>query len=196
MKKLVPQDAILVPEAAKKVFEGEIHDVYQWPQELYDGSLATFEMLRRPDTTQVIAIVDRKIMVVNDTQPNRGEKITFPGGRIDLTDASTQEAAARELKEETGYEFEHWKLAKVWQPVAKAEWFIYVYIAWGAYTTIAPDPGPGEKIELMFKTLDEVKELIKMRGSHLGDQRVITQKTTSIEEIIEHPEFKGREVER
>jgi hypothetical protein len=29
------------PASAKKVFEGVLYDVYQWPQKLYDGSTAT-----------------------------------------------------------------------------------------------------------------------------------------------------------
>ena len=31
-----------LPEQAKKVFDGEIFDVYQWDQEMYDGSTETF----------------------------------------------------------------------------------------------------------------------------------------------------------
>lgn len=196
MKKLVPNDATLVPEQAKKVFGGEIFDAYQWPQELYDGSVETFEMLRRPDTTQVIAIIDGKIIIVNDTQPNRGEKLTFPGGRIDTTDISTQEAAARELKEETGYELANWKLAQVWQPIGKIEWFMYIYVAWGDYITVAPDPGPGEKIEVMHKSLEEVQDLLKGKNSYLNHQTVITKKTSSLEDIIAYPEFSGREIDR
>jgi len=32
MKKTIPADAVLVPDDAKRVFNGMIFDVYQWPQ--------------------------------------------------------------------------------------------------------------------------------------------------------------------
>lgn len=35
-----------LPPQAKKVFTGQIFDVYQWEQEMYDGSFETFEMLK------------------------------------------------------------------------------------------------------------------------------------------------------
>lgn len=53
MKKVIPDNAVLVPDAAQHVFEGMIFDVYQWPQKLFDGSEHTFEMLKRPDTVVV-----------------------------------------------------------------------------------------------------------------------------------------------
>ena len=57
MRKFVPATAKLIPEEAKKVFQGEIFAVYQWPQEMFDGSFATFEMLRRADTVKILAVV-------------------------------------------------------------------------------------------------------------------------------------------
>ena len=49
-----------MPEHAKKVFSGVMFDVYQWEQEMYDGSTATFEKLTRPDTAQVIPVTKRQ----------------------------------------------------------------------------------------------------------------------------------------
>ena len=56
--------------------------MYQWPQKLYDGSSATFEMLRRPDTVESIGIVEDKIILLNDEQPNRDAHISFAGGEL------------------------------------------------------------------------------------------------------------------
>ena len=55
-----------IPNKAKKVFEGVIFDIYQWQQEMYDGSTATFEMLDRDNTIQVIATMDDKIILINE----------------------------------------------------------------------------------------------------------------------------------
>ena len=53
-----------LPKNARRVFKGEIFEVWQWPQKMYDGSTETFEMLKRPDTTQVIATVGDKIALL------------------------------------------------------------------------------------------------------------------------------------
>jgi len=59
---------------AKKVFQGEIFSVYQWPQEMYDGTVQTFEKLKRPDTAIVIATTSEgKFLVSKQSQPSRPE---------------------------------------------------------------------------------------------------------------------------
>ena len=68
MKKVIPSDAVLVPNQAERVFKGMIFDVYQWPQKFFDGTEGTFEMLKRPDTVSVICVVDDKILVIDDEQ--------------------------------------------------------------------------------------------------------------------------------
>ncbi|PJC53414.1 MAG: hypothetical protein CO029_02850, partial [Candidatus Magasanikbacteria bacterium CG_4_9_14_0_2_um_filter_41_10] len=70
-----------IPEQAKKVFSGVIFDVYQWEQELYDGSKATFERLTRPATLQVIAEVDGRIAMSDEEQPAKGRFLSLLGGR-------------------------------------------------------------------------------------------------------------------
>lgn len=57
MRRFIPKGTKLIPSQAECKFKGEIFEVYQWPQELYDGSVATFEMLRRADTVKVVAVL-------------------------------------------------------------------------------------------------------------------------------------------
>ncbi|HEX5744244.1 MAG TPA: hypothetical protein VFX84_02225, partial [Candidatus Saccharimonadales bacterium] len=78
MKKVIPQDSVLVPDGAELAFKGMIFDVYQWPQKLFDGSEHRFEMLKRPDTANVICVVDDKILVLDDEQPHLGKRQSFP----------------------------------------------------------------------------------------------------------------------
>src|SRR3989344_4472803 len=108
MKKLVPKDAVLIPDNAKCVFRGQIFDVYQWPQKMFNDSSDTYEMLKRPDTINAICIANNKVLVIEDSQPNVGSRLSFPGGKVDKEDESTLAATQRELKEETGYEFKNW----------------------------------------------------------------------------------------
>src|SRR3989344_2189761 len=94
----------IIPESAKKVFEGNIFDVYQWEQELYDGTKGVFEKISRPDTAVVIPILpDGKILLVEDSQPDRKMVLSAPSGRVEEGE-TPEETARRELLEETGYE--------------------------------------------------------------------------------------------
>tara|TARA_Y100000031_G_C8045433_1_gene303670 strand:- start:344 stop:646 length:303 start_codon:yes stop_codon:yes gene_type:complete len=73
-----------LPENAKRVFKGVIFDVYQWEQEMFDGSFDTFERLKRPDTAQVIPVVGDKILVQVQKQPNMIKScFSLPGGRCE-----------------------------------------------------------------------------------------------------------------
>ena len=95
MREFIPKNARLVPTKAEKVFHGEIYDVYQWPQKLFDGSTATFEMVSRPDTVKVIAVKNDKIVIVKQRQPTLDWYYDFPSGRHDDTQETELEAAKR-----------------------------------------------------------------------------------------------------
>lgn len=196
MKKLVPEDSVLIPEDATYAFGGKIFSVHEWKQQLYDGSTTTFEMLRRPDTTAAICIVDDKIIVLDDEQPNRGTLKSFPGGRVDDTDESLVVAAQREVLEETGYEFDNWRLVEVEQPADKIEWFVHVFIAWNGRKVMEADPGPGEKVKLSLETFEATKQLVLSGSGHLKESRQFFEDTHSIEDILNLPEFIGIEIER
>ena len=196
MKKVIPVDAALIPENAERVFEGQIFDVYQWPQEMFDGSEHSFEALKRPDTVLVASVVDDKVIVIEDTQPHTGTNTTFPGGRIDDTDGSTLEAAQRELHEETGYSFNNWKLIQVVQPHKKIEWFIYFYVAWDLAGQDEPHVDPGEKIEVKQLGLEELKTHIFNKGSYLKEASDIFSNIQNLDELKKLPEFNGQEVDR
>lgn len=195
MKKVIPTDAVLIPEVAKKVFSGHIFDVYQWSQAMFDGSDATFEMLKRPDTVIVLPVVGGQIMTIEDEQPHTGTRVSFPGGRVDDTDKTTLQAAQREIKEETGYEFKNWKLIRVIQPHVKLEWFIYYYLAWDESGKIEPNLDSGEKITIKMMDFVEAKEFLVTKSSYLGDSKEILEKLTNINQLLDFPEYIGQEVD-
>lgn len=156
----LPEDAKLIPNEAKRVFEGKIFDVYQWEQELFNGSHMTFEMLKRPDTVLVIALDDNdQVIVMREEQsglPVREARV--PGGRVEPTDESTLAAIRRELYEETGITMKEWKLAEVTQPEKKIEWFIHVFIARGIESISQARTDPGEKIEVRRISYEQLRE--------------------------------------
>jgi ADP-ribose pyrophosphatase len=196
MKKVIPEDTVLIPDQAERAFKGMIFDVYQWPQKLFDGSEHRFEMLKRPDTVTAICVVEDKILVINDEQPHLGARRSFPGGRIDPEDESVEAAIQREVAEETGYSFNSWRLVKVSQPYRKMEWFVYVLLAWEVSAQQAPHLDAGEKITVQALTFDELKALVMKRVGYLGDSVSIFENLGSLDELLALPEFSGRSVDR
>lgn len=163
--KLLPKDAVLIPWDATLVFRGEIFDVYQWPQEMYDGSLEVFEMLRRPDTVQIFAIDDDgSVVTVSEEQPyGKKRPVSLPKGRVDKNDASILDAAKRELAEETGLAFDRWQLVDVIQPENKIEWFVYTFVAWRKSGETAPHHDNGEKITVTRTEFNDAKKRFKLK---------------------------------
>lgn len=196
MKKIIPEDSVLVPDSAKRMFQGMIFDVYQWPQQLFDGSSYTFEMLKRPDTVSVICVVDGKLLIIDDEQPHLGIRQSFPGGRVDETDESIQSAAEREVREETGFSFKNWRLVRVWQPYRKMEWFIHVWLAWDVTGRQAAHPDAGEKIDLKTVDFETLKGLVSKRTGYLGDSISIFEHLDNIDQLLALPEFRGKSVDR
>jgi ADP-ribose pyrophosphatase len=148
-----------IPDNAKKVFEGLIFDVYHWDQEMFDGSFATFEAVKRKDSASVIAIVDNKIIVNHEEQPMKEPFLTIPGGNIEQ--GTPLLGAQRELLEETGYASNGWREWFVSDPstMTKLEWNNYFFIARNCQKVKEQELDPGEKIEVTLVTFEEFLEL-------------------------------------
>ena len=195
MKKIIPAKAILIPDNAKRVFKGVIFDVYQWPQTEFDGSVKTYEMVRRPDTVVIIGVVGGKLLIIDEQQPHVDRYLTFPTGKIDSAGDSPLIAAQREMKEETGYEFAKWRLINVMQPHLKLEWFVHVFVASeGRQSTAAPEAG--EKIKVVPLPFDEVRRLSFARKGYLAKSEDIFRAADKVEDLLNLPEFEGLEVDR
>lgn len=147
---------------------------------MYDGSIETFEMLRRPDTVKVIAIltpeeqeklqnirdvsaeeIGDKIVITRQIQPRKDWFYDYPGGRMDESDDNELTAAKREMREESGLEFRNWKLVAVEQPFAKIDWLVYTFVATGLVDQVEQNLDAGEKIEVELATLEKISQLAK-----------------------------------
>jgi len=143
-----------MPPHARMVFKGQIFEVWQWEQVLYDGKTAVFERLRRPDTAIIIPIVDGKILISDEEQPDVAPFMCVPSGRIEAGE-DPLEGAKRELLEETGYASDDWELVTEQRPSGKVEWSIFVYIARGCTKVAEQSLDGGEKIASRLVTFDE-----------------------------------------
>lgn len=149
-----------LPRKAKLVFKGKIFSVYQWPQKLYDGSTAIFEMLKRLYTVQVIPTIGDKILISKQIQPQHKKYFySLFGGRIDGKETPLQ-AAKRELLEEAGLISNDWELFDTNQPLQKMDWTIYTYIARNCKKTKNKNPDAGEKIKTIALTFKQFTDLI------------------------------------
>ncbi len=155
-----PKSKQPIPENAKCVFKGVIFDVYQWEQEMYDGSKEIFEKLKRPDTVVVFPVLpDGRIMLTDQEQPGKIPFMGALGGRVDEGE-DILEAAKRELLEESGYEASEYILWKAEHPTSKIDWVVYYFIAKGCRKVAAQNLDAGEKINLKFVTFDEMLEIV------------------------------------
>lgn len=154
-----PKSTQPIPSHATCVFKGAVFDVYQWQQEMYDGSVKLFDRLKRPDTVVVFGVLDDgKILLTRQEQPGKAPYIAAAGGMMDEgEDVIT--AARRELLEESGYTADYLKLWKSTQPVGKLEWAVYVLVAKGLKKVADMKLDGGEKITLMPVTFDELLDI-------------------------------------
>lgn len=148
-----------LPKHAKKVFQGHRFSIWQWEQHMFDGTIATFEKIGRPDSTDVIAVTpDKKILVDYEDQPNNHGFITLPGGGVDA-DETPLENAQRELAEETGYTSDTWEPFMQVSPHSSFESMTHYFIAKNCIKTQETQLDPGERIRTVAVGFEEFVEI-------------------------------------
>ncbi len=147
-----------LPPQAKKVFQGKIFSVHQWEQKLYDGTTATFEMLKRPGTIQIIPTSDDQIYFSYEEQPTKPLSFSLLGGRQE-PDEDPLVTAKRELLEEAGLTSDDWELIKTYEFQGKIEWPLYYYVARNCKKVAEQHLDPGEKIEVKKISFDDFIEM-------------------------------------
>jgi ADP-ribose pyrophosphatase len=144
-----------IPKYARLVFKGTRHEVYQWDEEMFDGTRGIFEAVKRKDGVTIVAIVGDKVMVNIEEQPFIGKFLGLPAGEVD--GEILLEDAKRELLEETGYvsdDWEHWFTS---EPKTSARLFFdnHFFIARKCRKVGEPTFDSGERVEVVLRTFDE-----------------------------------------
>lgn len=106
---------------------------------------------------------DGRIVMVRQYRHALGEVcIEIPGGCVDDTDNSPQEAIARELLEETGYSFSSYEyLGKISANPSSNNNLLHMFLARGGKKVTEQKLDANEEIEVVYLTIDELKQLLK-----------------------------------
>jgi 8-oxo-dGTP pyrophosphatase MutT (NUDIX family) len=117
-----------------------------------------------PEWVTAVAVT-KEGKIIMEKQYRHAAGITMfeiPGGCVDETDASLEEAIARELKEETGYEFASYEyLGKISaNPSTNNNW-MHMFIARGGVKTGDQELDHNEDISLHLMDKAEVEELLR-----------------------------------
>ena len=148
-----------IPKKAKKVFQGVLYSVWQWEQKMYDGSYATFEMLKRVDSVGVIATDSKnRILIQEERQPGRSF-ISLPGGRIDDLRNHPKIEALRELESETGYSSQKIKFWRTFAYSTKMDWQSYFFIAQDCFLKGKQHLDAGEKVKPKWISFEQFLQL-------------------------------------
>lgn len=146
-----------IPSDAKKVFSGIRTNIYQWDQEMYDGSIKIFERVQFINGAFVVAILTNgRILITRQEQPARKNHfIWLPGWAFDSPSEDPLHCAERELREETWYTSDNIELWYKHNGTSNIISYTYFYIAYDCYKIGEIEPDPGERIELMDVSFDE-----------------------------------------
>ena len=146
-----------IPATAECIFSGIRSEIYQWDQEMYDGSCSIFEMLRFLDGAFTIAITpDQRILLTEQEQPAKQHAfLGLPGWSFDSPLEDALECAQRELLEETGFSSDDWKHWHTFEWSGNVATFTHFFIAREVLKVQEIHPDRGERIRLFSLSFDE-----------------------------------------
>ena len=113
--------------------------------------------------TAVALTEDGKVVLEKQYRHALGETcIEIPGGCVDDTDSSLEEAIKRELLEETGYSFSSYEyLGKISANPSTNSNLMHMYLAKGGRKISSQELDHNEEIEIDHVSIDELKQMLR-----------------------------------
>ena len=150
----------VIPSHAELMFSWVRSKIYQWDQDMYDGTIARFECINFIDGAFVLPLLpDGRILLTLQEQPWRKQFISLPGGSFDTPTEDPMWCAYRELREETWYSSSILDTWIVYHGTSNVHTNVYYYIARDCFEVWKIIPDGWEKIELFKVSFDEFIEL-------------------------------------
>ena len=190
-KRPLPPHTKIHSEKADLVYKGVRFDTYQWQQKQFDGSTATFEIVKRNDTVVIIPVIDNEIALVKELQPHWDKPaVSLVAGMVN-PEEDLDVAARRELEEETGMIFKEFHLVHVEGHVS-VEWFTYTFIASGYQGQKEKNLDAGEQNEVERISIDKLIDMTRKRElfyrPRFVEDMLVQGKEVELREILKTPE--------
>ena len=159
--------------SSKEILKNKLFRVTDEVAKDPDGFEIHRSIVRHPGSAVMLAVddEDRILLVKQFRLPAQQELWELPAGRLDPGE-SAQEAAKRELREETGYSAEHWtELAAFWASPGYVDEKMTIFLAKGL-TAGEKEPMEDERIEIAWYGKDEMTQMIR-RGEILDAKTLV-----------------------
>ncbi len=175
---------------SRHAFQGKILNVRVDQVELPDGSSSEREVVEHPGGVTIIPVTpEEKIMMVRQYRIATEEVLLeLPAGKIDGQE-SAEEAARRELKEETGYyggDFQH--LFDFYTSPGYSSELLHLYLAENIHQG-KREPERGEFLKTEKISIERIPGLIF--SGKIEDSKTIVG-LLALREIIDHSQGHGR----
>ncbi len=158
--------------STKRVYNGKVVFVDYDDIETSDGHKSFREVIRHPGGVVIVAEKDKDtiLLVKQFRYPLKSVSIELPAGKLEYGE-NPDDAAKRELEEETGYVAKTWKsLGYIFTTPGICDEKLYLYYA-KDMTFTKPHPDEGEIIQAYEHKLDDVFNMIK--NGEINDSKTL-----------------------
>ncbi len=156
------------------IAKGAIIDYYQDTMQIPNGHIAKWDLIDHKGAAAVVAVREdgKLIMVRQYRNALERETIEIPAGGLNGRQEPTEQAAIRELREETGYIAKEIQfLTSIYTTVAFCNEKIDIYLATGLKRQESQDLDEDEYVNVEYYDLEELLTMI--REARIQDSKTI-----------------------